>query len=68
MSTSDQTRALFESIDTSTPIGLRDPALIGVTAYTFACIGAVVAMRLEDYRAKGERWRLRLHEKSGKLH
>jgi site-specific recombinase XerD len=66
--TPDQTRALFESIDTSTLIGLRDRALIAVMAYAFARIGAVVAMRVEDYRANGQRWWVRLHEKGGKRH
>jgi len=61
-------RALFESIDTSTLIGLRDHALIALMAYAFARIRAVVARRVADYRANGERWWARLHEKGGKLH
>jgi len=61
--TPDQTRALFDSIDTSTLIGPRDRALIAVMAHTFARIGAVVAMRVADYRANDERWWVRLHEK-----
>jgi integrase/recombinase XerD len=66
--TSDQARALIESIDTSTLVGLRDRALIGVMTYAFARIGAVVAMRVEDYFANGKRWWVRLHEKGGKRH
>ena len=31
-------------------------------------IGAVVAMRVEDYVANGKRWWVRLHEKGGKRH
>jgi hypothetical protein len=31
-------------------------------------IGAVVAMRVEDYFANGKRWWVRLHEKGGKRH
>jgi len=61
--TSDQAGALIESIDTSTLVGLRDRALIGVMTYAFARIGAVVAMRVEDYFANGKRWWVRLHEK-----
>jgi site-specific recombinase XerC len=57
-----------ESIDTSTLVGLRDRALIGVMTYAFARIGAVVAMRVEDYFANGKRWWVRLHEKGGKRH
>lgn len=66
--TTDQARELLDSIDTSTLIGLRDRALIGVMTYAFARIGAVVAMRVEDYFANGKRWWVRLHEKGGKQH
>jgi site-specific recombinase XerD len=64
----DQARALIDSIDTSTVVGLRDRALIGVMTYAFARIGAVVAMRVEDYYPEGKRWWVRLHEKGGKRH
>jgi len=30
-------------------VGLRDRALMAVMTYTFARLGAVVAMRVEDY-------------------
>ena len=63
--TTDQARELLDSIDISTLIGLRDRALIGVMTYAFARIGAVVAMRVEDYFANGKRWWVRLHEKGG---
>jgi site-specific recombinase XerD len=66
--TTDQARVLIESIDTSTLIGLRDRAVIGVMTYAFARIGAVVSMRVEDYFANGKRWWVRLHEKGGKRH
>jgi integrase/recombinase XerD len=66
--TTDQARVLIESIDTSTLVGLRDRALIGVMTYAFARIGAVVAMKGEDYFANGKRWWVRLHEKGGKRH
>jgi integrase len=56
---------VIESIDTSTLVGLRDRALIGVMTYAFARIGAVVSMRVEDYFANGKRWWVRLHEKGG---
>ena len=64
----DQARALLDSIDTSTLIGLRDRALISVMTFGFARVGAVVAMRVEDYYPDGKRWWLRLHEKGGKVH
>src|SRR5215213_297301 len=64
----EQARRLIESIDTSTVVGLRDRALIGVMTYAFARIGAVVAMRVDDYYPNGKRWWVRLHEKGGKRH
>ncbi len=66
--TTDQARALLDSIDTSTLVGLRDRALIGVMTYSFARVGAVMTMRVEDYFANGKRWWVRLHEKGGKRH
>jgi site-specific recombinase XerD len=50
------------------PIGLRDRAIIAAMVYTFARVGAVVAMTVEDYYAQGKRYWLRLHEKGGKQH
>ena len=64
----EQARRLIDSIDASTLVGLRDRALIGVMTYAFARIGAVVAMRVDDYYPNGKRWWLRLHEKGGKRH
>ena len=64
----EEARELLDSIDTSTVVGLRDRALIGVMTFTFARIGAVVAMRVEDYYPQGKRWWVRLHEKGGKRH
>jgi len=66
--TADQARKLLDSIDTTTIVGLRDRALIGVMVYSFARVGAVVAMRVEDYFQSGKRWQFRLHEKGGKRH
>jgi integrase/recombinase XerD len=64
----EQARELLDSIDVSTLVGLRDRALISVMTFAFARIGAVVAMRVEDYFPKGKRWWVRLHEKGGKRH
>ena len=61
-------RALLDSIDTSTLVGLRDRALISVMTFAFARISAVIAMRVEDYYPQGKRWWVRLHEKGGKRH
>ena len=64
----EQARKLLDSIDTAIVVGLRDRALISVMTFAFARIGAVVAMRVEDYYPKGKRWWVRLHEKGGKRH
>jgi site-specific recombinase XerD len=66
--TAEQARELLDSIDTTTLVGLRDRALISVMTFAFARIGAVVAMRVEDYYPQGKRWWVRLHEKGGKRH
>jgi integrase/recombinase XerD len=66
--TADQARALIDSIDVSTLVGLRDRALIAVMTFALARVGAVVAMRVEDYYPQGKRWWVRLHEKGGKRH
>jgi len=36
--------------------------------YTFARVGALVAMNVEDYYPQGKHWWVRLHEKGVKLH
>src|SRR5271170_6292848 len=66
--TGEQARELLDSIDTTTPVGLRDRALVSVMVFAFARIGAVVAMKVEDYYPEGKRWWVRLHEKGGKRH
>ena len=47
-------------------VGLRDRAIIAAMVYTFARVGAMVAMTVEDYYTQGKRSWLRLHEKGGK--
>jgi integrase/recombinase XerD len=64
----EDARKLLDSIDTSSVVGLRDRALIGVMVFSFARVGAVVSMKVEDYYQNGKRWWLRLHEKGGKFH
>jgi site-specific recombinase XerD len=66
--TPDEARKLLDSIDVTTLVGLRDRALIGMMAYSFARVSAVVSMRVEDYFSAGKRWWVRLHEKGGKRH
>ncbi|CAB3805699.1 tyrosine-type recombinase/integrase [Pararobbsia alpina] len=64
----DEARALLDSIDAGTPIGLRDRALIAAMVYTFGRVGAVTKMRVEDVYVQGRRTWIRLHEKGGKDH
>lgn len=61
-------RLLLESIDAETLVGLRDRAFIGLLVYSFARVGAAVAMEVRDFYPIGRRWWVRLHEKGGKLH
>jgi site-specific recombinase XerD len=63
----EEATALLADMDVSTVVGLRDRALIAVMTYTFARVGAVVALDVEDYFSQKKRWWLRLHEKNGKV-
>jgi hypothetical protein len=58
----------LDSIDTSTVIGLRDRALIGLMVYSFARIGAALGMTVEDVFTQNRRLWVRLREKDGKRH
>lgn len=60
--TTEETRQILDAIGTNTIAGLRDRALIGTMVYSFARIGAALAMEVDDYYPEGKRWRLRLHE------
>ncbi len=66
--TAEEARQLLDSIDTDTLVGLRDRALIATMVYSFARIGAVTSIRVEDLFTQGRRLWLRLHEKGGKRH
>ena len=63
-----EARQLLDAIDTSTVIGLRDRALIGLMVYSFARIGAALGMRVEDVFEQNRRLWVRLHETGGKQH
>ena len=66
--TPEEAHELFDSIVPLTIADMRDRALIGVMVYSFARVGAVVAMNIEDYYQQGKRFWFRLHEKGGKRH
>ena len=51
---------LIDVIDTTTVIGLRDRALIGLMVYSFARIGAPIGMRVEDVYGQNRRLWVRL--------
>src|SRR6266446_3017061 len=58
-----EVQKLLDIIETSTHTSLRDRALLGVLAYTFARIGAVVNLKVEDYYPSGKRFLLRFQRK-----
>lgn len=64
----DEARALLDSIDVTTPAGLRDRALIALMVYSFARIGAALGMKVEDVFTQKRRLWVRLREKGGKQH
>ena len=63
-----EARQLLDAIDVSTPISLRDRALIGLMTYSFARIGAALGMKVEDVYTQNRRLWVRLYEKGGKRH
>jgi site-specific recombinase XerC len=63
-----QARQILDAIDITTPVGLRDRALIGLMAFSFARIGAALGMKVEDVYIQNPRLWVRLHEKGGKRH
>jgi len=63
-----EARQLLDRIDVTTPAGLRDRALIALMVFSFARIGAVLAMRVEDVYVQQRRLWVRLREKGGKRH
>lgn len=64
----EEARALLDSIDVTTHAGLRDRALIGLMVYSFARIGAAIAMKVDDVFTQNRRLWVRLAEKGGKAH
>ena len=63
-----EARQLLDSIETDTAIGRRDRALIALMIYTFARVGAAVAINIGDlFVQEGHPW-VRLREKGGRDH
>ena len=63
-----EARQLLDSIDVTTPAGLRDRALIAVMVFSFARVGAALAMRVDDVYVQNKRLWVHLREKGGKRH
>ena len=63
-----EARALLDAIDVTTHAGLRDRALIALMVFSFARIGAALAMKVEDVFTQNRRLWVRLREKGGKAH
>jgi integrase/recombinase XerD len=59
-------RRLIESIEATTPRGLRDRAVVASLIFTAARVGAIAGLRREDFFTDGRQFYLRLSEKGGK--
>lgn len=59
-------RALLQSIETETVIGLRDRAIVATLIYTAVRVGAVSRLDCGDFYPDGAQWMLRFAEKRGK--
>jgi integrase/recombinase XerD len=64
----EEARMLLDSIDHHSLISKRDRALLGIMTFSFARVGAVVKMRIQDYYVQGRSAWFVLHEKGGKFH
>ena len=62
----EQARTLLKSIDVSSPVGLRDRAVLAVLVYTAARVGAVAKLTLKSLVHDGAQYSLRFLEKGGK--
>ena len=60
-----QARCLFDSIDISHVVGLRDRSILGTLTYTGARVGAIARLRLQDLRDYGQHRTLLFAEKGG---
>ena len=63
----EDARLLLNSIDTTTPAGLRDRALIALMVYSFARVGAALGMKVEYVYTQNRRLWVRLRDKGGDL-
>lgn len=61
-----QARMLLSGIDTSTPIGLRDKAIISILIYSAARVGAIAKLRVSDFIGSNDQYFFRFVDKGGK--
>ena len=64
--TPQQARQLLESVDTASPSGIRDKAIIATLIFTAVRAGAVAKLRMQDLVNEGSQYSLRFSEKGGK--
>ncbi len=64
--TPSQCRALLDTPDVQTPIGIRDSALLAVLAYSACRVGELVRLRVGDLAATSEHRVLHIQGKGGK--
>lgn len=73
----EEIRLLVDSIDVTGGedgqdkgrlMALRDRAIIATMVYSVGRVSAVAEMQVRDFFPQGRQWRVRLHEKGGKLH
>lgn len=59
-------RQLLHSINTKSPVGLRDRAVVGVLIYTAARAGAVASLKRDSLYYSADQWMFHFDEKGGK--
>jgi integrase/recombinase XerD len=59
-------RKLLDAATSTTPLGLRDRALLAVLAYTGCRVGELTRLRVKDYRTSGVHRILEIRGKGGK--
>lgn len=64
--TPEDCRRLLEAPDPSTPVGIRDRAILATLAYSACRVGELARLRVRDYRESGGHKILELFGKGGK--
>ncbi|MCI0745344.1 MAG: tyrosine-type recombinase/integrase, partial [Verrucomicrobia subdivision 3 bacterium] len=64
--TPEDCRRLLEAPDPSTPVGIRDRAILGTLAYSACRVGELARLRVGDYREAGGHKILEVFGKGGK--